>query len=76
MTELTTVDQPDVMRSVAAACDQLGIAKQKFYELLHAGEFSDITYPSETGQRETRKVRQSEIDAFLARRTRRAATTP
>jgi len=74
MTELQTTES--VMVSVAEAMKQLDIGKAKFYELLHAGEFSDITYPSETGQRETRKVRQSEIDDFLARRTNRPRATP
>lgn len=74
--EATEAPEADVMRTVAEACELLGLAKPQFYEHLRAGEFSDITYPTPrgTGKRRGRRVRQSEIDAFIARNTHRVAT--
>lgn len=57
---------PDVYVSVGEACRQLDIAKAKFYELLHAGEFTTIKLPPHT-QQARRKVLQASIDAFIER---------
>jgi hypothetical protein len=73
MTEQQTAEPPQMV-SVKEAARQLDIGIPRFYELLHAGHFSDITYPSETGTRQTRKVRQAEIDAFIDRNTNRPVT--
>lgn len=61
-------EDADVWVSVTEARRQLGLSESAFYELLRQGVFSDITLPPllGRGKRRTRRVSQSEIDAFKA----------
>lgn len=54
--------------TITEVADQLGMSKGRVYELMYKGEFASIQIPSSTdGRRATRRIEQSEIDAFLAR---------
>jgi excisionase family DNA binding protein len=53
--------------TVPEVADQLGLSKGSVYELMYRGEFASIQIPSENGLRATRRIEQTEIDAFIAR---------
>lgn len=74
MTQQATEPQPSRLITVREACEQLGIGKTKFYELIHQGEFSVFNLNSaprgpvrKGGQRPAIRVEQAEVDAFKAR---------
>jgi hypothetical protein len=62
---------------VAEACEQLGIGKTRFYELLNAGEITVVDISPDRpkqprpigtpGRRRTLRVEQSVIDAYIER---------
>jgi len=52
--------------TVDDACEQLGIAKTKLYELMKSGDLASVKLPPGT-EMSGRRVEQSEIDAFIAR---------
>jgi excisionase family DNA binding protein len=73
MTQQSTESQPSRGLTVIEACDQLGIKKTKFYELIRRGELTavDINHVGkrnvgETGRRRSLRVDQAEIDRFKA----------
>lgn len=53
--------------TVAEVAGQLGMGKTAVYDLLRRGEFASIEIPSGSGRRATRRIEQSEIEAFIAR---------
>jgi len=53
--------------TLTQVADQLGMSKGAVYDLMYRGEFASIQIPSDSGRRATRRVEQSEIDAFIAR---------
>jgi excisionase family DNA binding protein len=61
------------MVTVVEACDQLGIKKTKFYELIRKGELEAVDingvgkrHIGEPGRRRSIRVPQAEIDRFKA----------
>jgi Helix-turn-helix domain len=73
MTQQATAPQPSRGLTVIEACDQLGIKKTKFYELIRKGELAafDINHVEkrlvgETGRRRSLRVDQAEIDRYKA----------
>lgn len=67
------------MVTVVDACEQLGIKKTKFYELINTGELAAVDINGvekrpvgQTGRRRSLRVKQAEIDRFLRERTVRA----
>lgn len=70
--------QPPKLLTVAQASEQLGIGKTRLYELIHAGEIATIELPTssgapgrryvgDTGAKASRRVEQTEVDAFIER---------
>ena len=56
------------MVTVAAAMKQLGIGKVKIYQLMRTGDLPYVSLPPHTLQ-SGRRIKQSEIDAFIDRNT-------
>lgn len=52
--------------SVDEACEQLGIAKTKLYELMRTGDLASVKLPPGTNMA-GRRIEQAEIDDFIAR---------
>jgi excisionase family DNA binding protein len=76
MTEPTHSAEPSASVTVEEAMRQLGIKKNKIYELMASGDLEFISLPPHTKQA-GRRIEQAEIDAFKARHRNRApATTP
>lgn len=72
MTQQATEPQPSRMVTVTEACDQLGIKKTKFYELIRKGELAAVDINGvekrrigEPGRRRSLRVSQAEIGRFL-----------
>jgi excisionase family DNA binding protein len=60
--------QRNKLLTITEAAEQLGMSKGRVYELMYKGEFASVQVPSSTdGRRATRRLEQSEIDAFIAR---------
>lgn len=64
--------------TIAEASEQLGIGKTRLYELIHAGEIATIELPTssgapgrryvgDTGAKASRRIEQTEVDAFIER---------
>jgi excisionase family DNA binding protein len=60
------------LRTVAEAMEQLGISKDKIYELMGGGHLAYISLPPHTKQA-GRRIEQAEIDAFIARHRQSAS---
>lgn len=58
--------------TVNEACEQLGMSRNKLYELMTAGEFAYVSLPPHSKQA-GRRIEQAEIAAFIAR-NRQSAT--
>jgi excisionase family DNA binding protein len=52
--------------TVDEACEQLGIAKTKLYELMRTGELASVKLPPATEQ-SGRRIEQAEIERFIDR---------
>jgi len=82
MTQQATEAQQSRMLAAAEVMDQLGIKASKFYELIRKGELEAVDLNNVAGQyatpgrpggrRRALRVRQAEVDRFLAERTVRA----
>ena len=60
--------QRNKLLTITEVAEQLGMSKGRVYDLMYKGEFASIQIPSLTeGRRATRRIEQSEIDAFIAR---------
>jgi len=71
MTQQTTQSQPSSGLTVTEVCDQLGIGKTKFYDLINKGELVafDINGApkrrvGESGRRRSLRVDQAEVDRY------------
>jgi excisionase family DNA binding protein len=74
MTQQATESQASRGVTVVEACEQLGIKKTKFYELIRKGELEAVDINGvakrrvgEPGRRRSLRVDQAAIDAFKAR---------
>jgi len=74
MTQQPAESQPSRMVTVVEVCEQLGIGKTKFYDLVNKGELAVIDIngvgkrlPGEIGRRRSIRVEQTAVDAFKAR---------
>ncbi|HEV2376210.1 MAG TPA: helix-turn-helix domain-containing protein [Streptosporangiaceae bacterium] len=63
---------PPKLLTVAEAMEQLGIGKDKIYELMGCGELAYVSLPPHTRQA-GRRVAQADVDAFI-KRNRHVAT--
>lgn len=51
--------------TIAQAAEQLGMSRTKLYELMCQGGLASVEIPSAEGGRNTRRIEQSAIDAFI-----------
>jgi excisionase family DNA binding protein len=75
MTEQATESQRSRGLTVTEACDQLGIKKTKFYDLIRKGELEAVDINGvqkrnvgQPGRRRSLRVDQAEIDRFKRER--------
>jgi hypothetical protein len=66
----------DKLLTVAEVADQRGMGKTAVYALMYRGEFASVEIPSDNGKWATRRIEQTEIDAFIARYRVSTPTTP
>jgi excisionase family DNA binding protein len=60
--------------SVAQAAEQLGMSPPKLYDLVYKGEIASVQIPS-SSRRNTRRIEQAAIDAFIEQHRVDGATT-
>ncbi len=54
--------------TLSEVAEQLGMSRDRVYELMYKGEFASIQIPSsESDRRATRRVERFEVDACIAR---------
>jgi excisionase family DNA binding protein len=59
------------LQTVAQAAVQLGLSESTVWALIRSGELASVELPSGRGggKRGARRIRQAEVDAFIARHT-------